>query len=380
MQSRKAKVKKILKVVIPVLVVVLIVGGFIRSRQAGQENEMMYRLTALNTTDVMETVTANGKIASRESYDVAAVRDGKINKINVTLGQRVKKGQILAEMDDSSIQNEIRKSITSSTIDLKTAEMNKRNKAKDLENANFLFSLGEISKDELRKVQQEYDLAAMEYSNKSAGNDISILKQQLNDTKLKAPISGVVTAVNAKAGGITGGVIFVVENTDELILSANVSEYDIKDVVPGQRAIIKTELTGDKEIIGRVSMVAPAATKPQGQVSTNSADKVEFKVEVKIEDKDPNLKIGTSARGKIVIKERKDVFAVPIDALKKDAKGSYIFAAVKSKDQYKAKKIRVDAGLETDMLVEISGDKLKSGMKIIANPGAVKDGETFVAM
>ena len=121
----------------------------------------------------------------------------------------MKKGQLLAEMEDSNIQNEIRKTLAASSIDLQNAAMNKNNKARDLESAKYLYSLGEISQEELRKAQSDYDAAAMEYSQKSAGSDVSYLRKQLNDTKLVSPIDGTVTFMNAKAGTQSSGVMFV---------------------------------------------------------------------------------------------------------------------------------------------------------------------------
>ena len=138
-------------------------------------------------------VSASGKIESKESSNISASTEGRIKKVYVVLGQQVKKGQLLAEMEDSNIQNEIRKTLAASSIDLQNAAMNKNNKARDLESAKYLYSLGEISQEELRKAQSDYDAAAMEYSQKSAGSDVSYLRKQLNDTKLVSPIDGTVT-------------------------------------------------------------------------------------------------------------------------------------------------------------------------------------------
>lgn len=378
-ENRKRK-KKILKITIPIILI-LVVGIFVLPSFFNKSEEVKkYSVFNLTKNDLSEKVSASGKIESKESSNISASTEGRIKKVYVVLGQQVKKGQLLAEMEDSNIQNEIRKTLAASSIDLQNAAMNKNNKAKDLENAKYLYSLGEISQEELRKAQSDYDAAAMEYSQKSAGSDVSYLRKQLNDTKLVSPIDGTVTFMNAKAGTQSSGVMFVVEKTKDLALNASVSEYDINKIVSGQKAVVKSEMTGEEEFAGTVSLIAPAATKQQvtGQQDASSAnDKTQFKVMVAIQGKHDNLKIGSNARVNIITSERGAVLAVPSEALAMDKKGYAVFEAIKKGDTYKAKKIRVTTGMETDLMTEISGSGLREGMKLVSSPQGLRSGQKF---
>lgn len=378
-ENRKRK-KKILKITIPIILI-LVVGIFVLPSFFNKSEEVKkYSVFNLTKNDLSEKVSASGKIESKESSNISASTEGRIKKVYVVLGQQVKKGQLLAEMEDSSIQNEIRKTLAASSIDLQNAAMNKNNKARDLESAKYLYSLGEISQEELRKAQSDYDAAAMEYSQKSAGSDVSYLRKQLNDTKLVSPIDGTVTFMNAKAGTQSSGVMFVVEKTKDLALNASVSEYDINKIVSGQKAVVKSEMTGEEEFAGTVSLIAPAATKQQvtGQQDASSAnDKTQFKVMVAIQGKHDNLKIGSNARVNIITSERGAVLAVPSEALAMDKKGYAVFEAIKKGDTYKAKKIRVATGMETDLMTEISGRGLREGMKLVSSPQGLRSGQKF---
>lgn len=378
-ENRKRK-KKILKITIPIILI-LVVGIFVLPSFFNKSEEVKkYSVFNLTKNDLSEKVSASGKIESKESSNISASTEGRIKKVYVVLGQQVKKGQLLAEMEDSNIQNEIRKTLAASSIDLQNAAMNKNNKARDLESAKYLYSLGEISQEELRKAQSDYDAAAMEYSQKSAGSDVSYLRKQLNDTKLVSPIDGTVTFMNAKAGTQSSGVMFVVEKTKDLALNANVSEYDINKIISGQKAIVKSEMTGEEEFAGAVSLIAPAAIKQQatGQQDTSSAnDKTQFKVMIAIQGEHDNLKIGSNARVDIITSERSAVLAVPSEALVADKKGYAVFAAIKKGNVYKAKKIRVATGMETDLMTEVSGNSLKEGMKLVLNPQGLKNGQEF---
>jgi len=378
-ENRKRK-KKILKITIPIILI-LVVGIFVLPSFFNKSEEVKkYSVFNLTKNDLSEKVSASGKIESKESSNISASTEGRIKKVYVVLGQQVKKGQLLAEMEDSNIQNEIRKTLAASSIDLQNAAMNKNNKARDLESAKYLYSLGEISQEELRKAQSDYDAAAMEYSQKSAGSDVSYLRKQLNDTKLVSPIDGTVTFMNAKAGTQSSGVMFVVEKTKDLALNASVSEYDINKIVSGQKAVVKSEMTGEEEFAGTVSLIAPAATKQQvtGQQDASSAnDKTQFKVMVAIQGKHDNLKIGSNARVNIITSERGAVLAVPSEALAMDKKGYAVFEAIKKGDTYKAKKIRVATGMETDLMTEISGSGLREGMKLVSSPQGLRSGQKF---
>lgn len=378
-ENRKRK-KKILKITIPIILI-LVVGIFVLPSFFNKSEEVKkYSVFNLTKNDLSEKVSASGKIESKESSNISASMEGRIKKVYVVLGQQVKKGQLLAEMEDSNIQNEIRKTLAASSIDLQNAAMNKNNKARDLESAKYLYSLGEISQEELRKAQSDYDAAAMEYSQKSAGSDVSYLRKQLNDTKLVSPIDGTVTFMNAKAGTQSSGVMFVVEKTKDLALNASVSEYDINKIVSGQKAVVKSEMTGEEEFAGTVSLIAPAATKQQvtGQQDASSAnDKTQFKVMVAIQGKHDNLKIGSNARVNIITSERGAVLAVPSEALAMDKKGYAVFEAIKKGDTYKAKKIRVATGMETDLMTEISGSGLREGMKLVSSPQGLRSGQKF---
>ncbi len=378
-ENRKRK-KKILKITIPIILI-LVVGIFVLPSFFNKSEEVKkYSVFNLTKNDLSEKVSASGKIESKESSNISASTEGRIKKVYVVLGQQVKKGQLLAEMEDSNIQNEIRKTLAASSIDLQNAAMNKNNKARDLESAKYLYSLGEISQEELRKAQSDYDAAAMEYSQKSAGSDVSYLRKQLIDTKLVSPIDGTVTFMNAKAGTQSSGVMFVVEKTKDLALNASVSEYDINKIVSGQKAVVKSEMTGEEEFAGTVSLIAPAATKQQvtGQQDASSAnDKTQFKVMVAIQGKHDNLKIGSNARVNIITSERGAVLAVPSEALAMDKKGYAVFEAIKKGDTYKAKKIRVATGMETDLMTEISGSGLREGMKLVSSPQGLRSGQKF---
>jgi multidrug efflux pump subunit AcrA (membrane-fusion protein) len=166
--------------------------------------------------------------------------------------------------------------------------------------------------------------------------------------------------------------LFVIEDTENLVVSTAIGEYDLDSVKIGQEVVIKADSTGDKEFLGSVSKIAPTAAK-DANGNTASSSNVQFDTEVLLKDKDPNIKIGMNVRLTIKLNEKRDVYSVPYDAVVSESDGSQWIYIVESeqkenKQQNASKKIKVEKGMETDMYVEINSSDLVDGMNVQVNP------------
>lgn len=208
---------------------------------------------------------------------------------------------------------------------------------------------------------------------------IQQLKKQLDDCTVSAPVSGTVTAVYAKEGAGSTGLLFVIEDTERLKISATVTEYDLASVKTGMKAEIKSDATGDTIIEGTVSQIAPTAVKaPDGTAKTGAA--AEFETEIQVTGPHDGLRIGMNTRINILLDQKEDVFGVPFDSVVTDENGSYLFTVTTNeKGQSVAKKVPVTTGLESDFYLEVSGEGLSEGMVIITTPAGLMDGSPVPA-
>lgn len=214
--------------------------------------------------------------------------------------------------------------------------------------------------------------------------EIAIQKMQntLEDATITAPVSGVVTAVYAKVGEPGNGLLFVVEDTQSLKINTKIKEYDVANIREGMSVVIKSDATGDQEISGTVTYIAPAAVKTEaGNTQTGGNDSnVEFEAEVQVNDPNCGLRIGMNTRLTVLLEEKQDVFGVPYDAVVEKADGStVVYAAVEQQNSgknssYVVTEIPVTTGLETDFYIEISGGEVTPGMAVISNPQSVTPG------
>lgn len=368
----------------------------------------------LEKKDLLDSVLASGTVMSSSTENVySKVSNYPIKAVYFKVGDKVKAGDILAQLDTTSLEFDIRQTelnIRNAEVSLKnedsTNQYNLQNALNSVESASLelknsqdnveqlkeLYDTGAVSQTELSQAESALERAQLSYDNSkvaleniksknttTAKNNIEIQrialekqKKTLNDAQITAPIDGTVTMANAKKNGSATGILFVIEDTENLIVSTAIGEYDISLIKLNQEVIIKTDSTGDKQFLGNISKIAPTAMK-DASGNTASSSNVQFDTEITLKDKDPNIKIGMNVRLTIKLNEKKDVYSVPYDAIVKEANGSqwvYVLeTAQNNKDtQTASRKIQVQTGMETDMYVEVSAPDLKDGMNVQISP------------
>ncbi len=204
------------------------------------------------------------------------------------------------------------------------------------------------------------------------------LQLQLDNAMITAPISGTVTAVNAVEGGSSTGILFVIDNTDDLQIATTIKEYDVNRVRLGMAATIQSDGTGDDIYDGKLSSIAPAAVQSSSSgasltAGTASSSDVKFDAVLDVVSRDTKLRIGMNTRVDIILDQKDDVFAVPYDAVTQNAAGETVVYALTTDESggTSFQEIPVFTGMETDFYIEISGKDLKDGMQIVSNPDSI---------
>ncbi len=224
------------------------------------------------------------------------------------------------------------------------------------------------------KTQLQSSKNALSTAEISGNTDSAVLKlaqmqEDLDETRVTANASGTVTAVYAKVGANGAGLLFVIEDVNNLIVKTSVSGYDIADVKVGMPVTIKSDATGETVINGKINTIAPTSEK-NAVGETNTAGDVLFDTEVAVLDKDTGLRIGMSARLKYIVEQQSGVIAVPFDALYEKEDGqSYLLAVLEQANgKYMLKEMPVTKGLENDLDVVITGDGVEEGLRILTSP------------
>ena len=289
--------------------------------------------------------------------------------------------------------NNAQKALNAATIDAQNAATDKmKNYVKAVEDAQLAYdSAVQSLKAAQTAASQSLDSARDAVaSEKIAANtealqaEIKTLNDNLKKCTIAAPAAGTVTAVYAEENATATGLMFTIENTEGLQVKVKVKEYDLPSVKEGMKAVITADATGDVEYEGIVQKIAPAATGSgsaaagaagAAAAATNNSN-VEFEADVLIQTPNTPLRIGMSAKAKIITQEKAGALAVPYDALTTNEKGETIVYTPKKQpdNTYQAVAIPVKTGLETDLSIEVSGEGLSAGTPVITDAKAMSPG------
>jgi RND family efflux transporter MFP subunit len=426
LKLKKFKFTKKTVAVLVIAALVLAFGAYSCSLRTKAKNiHTNITTTKLEKTTLKDTVSVSGTVHSDNSNNVYTTLTYPVKTISVMVGDKVKKGDVLAVLDTASLEQDIEQQQYAAADSNKSAAVALAQAKRAYENALYLnnnglngdvvaaeaalktaadaynykkllFENGQASKTELNQAQSDYekaqksltlaqnqadqnlknakdayDSAVSKAADKSADVGLEKLKKNLEDSVITAPADGTVTVKNAAVGAVPNGILFVIENTGDLIVDTQIKEMDAPSVKAGDPVTVQTDATGDDKIKGTVTSIAPAAT-----ASTEGTGNVTYAAKIKINDNNSSLRIGMKARMDIVLQEKKNIFVVPYDALLQKGSGNVIMVAEKVGSLYKAKEIPVTTGLETDVSVEISGSGLKDGMLVIGNPEGIHAGDT----
>ena len=216
----------------------------------------------------------------------------------------------------------------------------------------------------LKKVKLSSDMTLEELTLKE-------LLENLDNCTVKAPMDGMITSINIKAGEKADELLFTIEDDNNLTVNGSLRDFDLLNVEEGQQVKIKSSVTGDKEIKGVVSNVSFASEEVKNSDSQNAAAR--FPAEIKVIDKDTGLLLGSNVRMKITTEKKDNVIAVPFDAVITDPDGKqHLYKAEKSQNGYIAVKQEVKIGMETDFEVEIT-EGVNEGDIILRNSEMLTD-------
>ena len=228
-----------------------------------------------------------------------------------------------------------------------------------------------LSAAQANAAQNKYgDVAAAKADAARAEGDLAYARDQVARTTIRAPFSGIVESVAAQSGdslrpiqpGDTvsaGQSLFTMSGNESYIVRTKVDEQDISGVRLGQRAIVSGEDFAGKKLAGHVTAISPIAQKSDDPSNTSR----QVLTTIVLDQTLPYLRDGMTVDVDIVTHDRRHVLAVPIDALRKDAKNvQYVFV------ERGGKAVRVDVKLgEQNDTSAIALSGLHDGDVVIAD-------------
>lgn len=302
--------KKLLKILIVVAILAGVGYGvktFVLDKKAEAQVATLVTAT-VSQTDISTTISATGSLEPVDQVEVGTQVSGDISKIYVDFNSKVKKGQVIAELDKSKLQA----TLTQSEIAYKAAENDFNYKKNTFERTKKLAEGHSASAVELESA--EYSMNAAQFTVEQRKNEVAQARLNLSYATIKSPISGVVlkravdVGQTVAASMSTPTLFIIAKDLSQMKVMAAVDEADIGQVKAGQRVEFTVDAFQDEKFSGKVQEVR---LNP-----TTTSNVVTYTVVITAENPEQKLLPGMTATCTIVTKEVKDAIAVPVKALK----------------------------------------------------------------
>ncbi|WP_299333807.1 efflux RND transporter periplasmic adaptor subunit [uncultured Psychroserpens sp.] len=400
------RTKIIIGIIIFVLLALVVGSKMGLFGKKGNFKEVDVKKVAL--VDIIETVSATGKIQPEVEVKISSEVSGEILELPFKEGQQVKKGDLLVRVNPDLIQSAVNRSqatYQNVRAGLEQAEATLKEAKANYDRNKSLFERGVISKADWDRAIAAYETAQASkssayYSVQSAAASVNEAKDNLGRTTIYAPMSGTISLLNVELGErvvgtqqMAGTEILRVANLNNMEVEVDVNENDIVKVQIGDSTIVEVDAYLKKEFKGIVTEIANSAA------GTLTADQVtNFRVKVRIleesykdlvEGKPENyspFRPGMTATVDIITDKRDKTVAVPISSIviktdtssvKKDfektasdeikPENEEKFECVFVSSGGEAKLRVVKTGIQDDTNIEITSG-LQEGDEIITGP------------
>lgn len=296
------------------------------------------RPTVLNVSGSM---SANGVISAKQTAQVSGHLTGvALEAVLVDVGDVVKKGQVLALLDDSLLSD----ALVQAGADVAQAQANYAKARVDVQRVEPLLSIDAISKQEMDAYQTVLEQAKASLSASQAR--LKSAQTNLKNTQIVAPVSGIVSQKNAQVGLLVGGTpLFEIIVDGQLEWQATLNPAQAKSISVGQRAEL---IVGNVRVMGKFSHLSPVA---------NNAREVVAHV---VLPTGVPLKAGMYQTGQFLF-DSQPLPAVPISALMSSDGYDYVWTLhAKAGDTYSVKRTKVQTGKRQGdkVVVDLPSDSL----------------------
>lgn len=327
------------------------------------------RVVKVSTGRVANAVSITGKVTAGLEAALVPKMPGKVTKVLVNVGQRVRKGQLLVQLDTADIQAQINSAqaglnMQRSLVD--QAAIRYKDAKENLDRNKFLFSQGAVSQSTLEMAQNQFDTAAASY-NPAGGNtqtsaavkqaqaQIQALRVQLASLTVTAPADGTISARNIEVGEMASSAAPVLNlvNTDKMIVEGNLSESEVNLVGVGKQVKVLIKAVKDQPFIGKVLSISPSAD-PMTKA---------FPIRIELENKNFLIKSGMIAEVMLDTKSKDNVLLIPKEAILDREAKKVVFVV---QDGKKAIETTITVGLSDNTNVEVVTG-LTSGKNVVVS-------------
>ncbi|WP_314987066.1 efflux RND transporter periplasmic adaptor subunit [uncultured Campylobacter sp.] len=364
--------KKTLKFIV-FIVLIFIAIYFLYGKFFKQEEAPKALTTRLEKGDIRGTVTAAGEVYARDLVDVGAQVSGQIKKLYVKVGDKVQKGDMIAQIDSVTQENEIAQQKAQLLIheaNLASAKIAAENAKTQYNRELELYKRNAASKEAVENAKNS--AALKEAEQKQIEAQIEQTKLQLSTaetnfdyTKITAPISGTIVSMPVEEGKTVNSN----QTTPTIVKIADLSKMEIKmQIAEGDISKVKVGMDVEYSILSdldnikkaKIYKIDPGLTTlsdgtydktSSGSSSSSSSDSaIYFYAKMLVDNENDFLKIGMTTENNIIVSEANNTSYLPTSVIKRDAKGDYVTVLNGNEPEQRYVKTGVSDDLNTEIL------------------------------
>ncbi|EIW2410849.1 efflux RND transporter periplasmic adaptor subunit [Campylobacter upsaliensis] len=355
-----------------------------------------YLTQKISRKNISQTIEAVGKVYAKEQVDVGAQVSGQIIKLYVDVGDRVKQGDLIAQIDKDKQQNDL--DITKARLESARANLESKKVALNIASKQYvreqkLYAKNATSLESLETLKDNYfalkaSVAALNAEVIELEITLKNAQKDLDYTIITAPMDGVIINVAVDEGQTVNAN----QNTPTLVRIANLEQMEVKmEIAEADVSKIKIGTKLDFSLLGnpektyeaQIASIDPADTQISDsnlqQNSSNSSNStsnaIYYYAKFFVDNKNDLLRIGMSIQNEIVVAYAQNVLAVPTYAIKNDSGGYFVEILEKDRVRKAYVKLGIKDALNTEILDGVSeGENLIISSSLEALAPAMKFG------
>lgn len=330
--------------------------------------------------DVEQTVLATGVLEPAKLVSVGAQASGQVKRLYVELGDTVKAGDPIADIDSRNQANTVsnaQAALSNVTAQRAAAQASLTQAQLNFDRQERLYNAGAASKADYDSAMAQLanaqaSLAAASAQIRQANLTLNTAETNLGYTKIVAPMDGTIVAVVTEEGQTVNAnqsapTIVMLAQLDKMTVSAEISEADVEKVNEGQDVYFTTLGDASSRHYAKLRTIAPApeSIESQGGASSSSsggASAVYYNGLFDVDNTDGRLKTGMTAQVNIVLASATNAITVPSAALERRGREGYFVKVVQSNGKIEQRKVRV--GINTGVSTQIL-EGLKEGETVV---------------
>jgi macrolide-specific efflux system membrane fusion protein len=355
--------KKQIIIIGTAIAAIAVAGAAIATLGGGREKgEAAFSLVPVERRDMGSVVQATGIIKPKVGAEVkvGARITGKVERLYANIGDRVKSGQVLVQLEQDDLKARVDQAQASSD---EAAAVHEKAKS-DLERDRELAKQGYLSEQALDNLRNAVDIARARLARARA--DLEYARAQLSYATIRAPLSGTIASVTTQAGetvaaGLNAPTFITIIDLSKLEVNAYVDETDIGKISAGQKALFTVDTFPDRDFSGTVTAVYPRAVLQENVVN--------YITLISIRDAEGRLKPDMTANVTITLQKRTGAIAVPGAAVRREGGRKYVLVMADGRQE----KREVRTGWKDGGYMEITSG-LTAGETVVVGEGSAAPG------